>query len=110
MQVAMKVDEGVKQLVRAEQHQKNSRLIICIMFLIVACAKKVYAADDSNVNFSYRSAQSKKRRCTTTGRSGQRWLDIPRKPSNDVLLRLSQPVGHGQIRVCCLFRDAGMIK
>ncbi|KAK9825959.1 hypothetical protein WJX74_001403 [Apatococcus lobatus] len=35
-QVAMKVDEGVKQLVRAEQHQKNSRLIICIMFLIVA--------------------------------------------------------------------------
>ena len=36
VQVAMKVDEGVKQLVRAEQHQKNSRLIICIMFLIVA--------------------------------------------------------------------------
>ena len=32
----MKVDEGVKQLVRAEAHQKNSRLIICIMFLIVA--------------------------------------------------------------------------
>ena len=36
MQVATKVDEGVKQLVRAEQKQKQSRTILCIMFLICA--------------------------------------------------------------------------
>jgi hypothetical protein len=36
VQVAVKVDEGVKQLLRAEKHQKQSRLILCIMFLIVA--------------------------------------------------------------------------
>lgn len=35
-QVATKVDEGVKQLVRAEQIQKSSRTVICIMFLLVA--------------------------------------------------------------------------
>eukprot|EP00884_Botryococcus_braunii_P004075 jgi/Botrbrau1/13669/Bobra.0378s0003.1 len=35
-QVAVKVDEGVKQLLKAEKYQKQSRLIMCIMFLIVA--------------------------------------------------------------------------
>ena len=36
MQVATKVDEGVKQLVKAEQKQKQSRTIMCIMFLCCA--------------------------------------------------------------------------
>ena len=36
LQVATKVDEGVKQLVKAEQIQKSSRTVICIMFLLVA--------------------------------------------------------------------------
>lgn len=36
VQVAVKVDEGVKQLLKAEKYQKQSRLIMCIMFLIVA--------------------------------------------------------------------------
>ena len=35
-QVAAKVDEGVKQLVRAEKSQKQSRLVLCIMLLGVA--------------------------------------------------------------------------
>ena len=36
VQVAAKVDEGVKQLVRAEKSQKQSRLVLCIMLLGVA--------------------------------------------------------------------------
>ena len=36
MQVATHIEEGVKQLVRAEKIQKNSRLILCIMFLVAA--------------------------------------------------------------------------
>ena len=36
VQVATSVEEGVKQLVRAEKIQKSSRLILCIMFLVVA--------------------------------------------------------------------------
>ena len=36
LQVAAKVDEGVKQLVRAEKSQKQSRLVLCIMLLGVA--------------------------------------------------------------------------
>lgn len=35
-QVATKVDEGVQQLARAEQKQKQSRTILCIMFLVCA--------------------------------------------------------------------------
>jgi len=35
-QVATKVDEGVKQLVQAEKTQKQSRTILCIVFLLVA--------------------------------------------------------------------------
>ena len=34
--MATHIEEGVKQLVRAEKHQKNSRLILCIMFLVAA--------------------------------------------------------------------------
>ena len=36
MQVATSVEEGVKELEKAEKHQKQSRLILCIMFLLVA--------------------------------------------------------------------------
>ena len=36
-QVAMTVDDGRKQLIKAETHQKNSRMIICIYFLMVMC-------------------------------------------------------------------------
>ena len=36
VQVATSVEEGVKQLVRAEKIQKSSRIILCIMFLVVA--------------------------------------------------------------------------
>ena len=36
LQVATHIEEGVKQLVRAEKIQKNSRLILCIMFLVAA--------------------------------------------------------------------------
>ena len=36
MQVATKVEEGVKQLVQAEKTQKQSRTILCIVFLLVA--------------------------------------------------------------------------
>ena len=36
LQVATKVDEGVKQLVQAEKTQKQSRTILCIVFLLVA--------------------------------------------------------------------------
>ena len=36
VQVATSVEEGVKQLVRAEKIQKSSRMILCIMFLVVA--------------------------------------------------------------------------
>ena len=32
----MQVEEGVGQLVKAEKSQKQSRLIMCIMFLVVA--------------------------------------------------------------------------
>ena len=34
-QVAITVEEGRKQLIKAETHQKNSRMITCIYFLIV---------------------------------------------------------------------------
>ena len=36
LQVATKVEEGVKQLVQAEKTQKQSRTILCILFLLVA--------------------------------------------------------------------------
>lgn len=36
-QVSMKVEEGVGQLVKAEKKQKQSRMIMCIMVLFVAC-------------------------------------------------------------------------
>ena len=36
VQVATHIEEGVKQLVRAEKHQKNSRMILCIMLLVAA--------------------------------------------------------------------------
>ncbi len=32
----MQVEEGVGQLVKAENKQRQSRLIMCIMFLVVA--------------------------------------------------------------------------
>ena len=35
-QVATKVEEGVKELKRAEKSQKQSRMILCIMFLLCA--------------------------------------------------------------------------
>ena len=35
-QVATSVGEGVKQLVRAEKSQKQSRMVLCIMFLVCA--------------------------------------------------------------------------
>ncbi len=36
LQVSMKVDEGVKHLVKAEKKQRQSRMVLCIMFLLVA--------------------------------------------------------------------------
>ena len=36
-QVSTTVEEGRKELMKAETHQKNSRMIICIYFLIVMC-------------------------------------------------------------------------
>ena len=36
LQVATKVNEGVQQLVKAETKQKQSRTILCIMFLVCA--------------------------------------------------------------------------
>ena len=36
-QVAQSVEQGKKELEKAETIQKNSRMIICIYFLIVAC-------------------------------------------------------------------------
>jgi syntaxin 16 len=35
-QVSLKVEEGVGQLVKAEKSQRQSRMIMCIMFLVVA--------------------------------------------------------------------------
>mmetsp|Transcript_18453 Transcript_18453/g.55686 ORF Transcript_18453/g.55686 Transcript_18453/m.55686 type:complete len:315 (+) Transcript_18453:298-1242(+) len=35
-QVSLKVEEGVGQLIKAEKSQKQSRLVMCIMFLVVA--------------------------------------------------------------------------
>ena len=35
-QVAVKVDEGVKQLLKAQKSQKQSGMVLCIMFLVVA--------------------------------------------------------------------------
>lgn len=35
-QVAVKVEEGVKELVRAEKKQKGNRMIMCIMLLCCA--------------------------------------------------------------------------
>ncbi|CAL8467772.1 g7310 [Coccomyxa elongata] len=35
-QVAVKVDEGVKQLLKAEKSQKQSGMVLCIMFLVCA--------------------------------------------------------------------------
>jgi syntaxin 16 len=34
--VATKVDEGVKQLLKAEKSQKQSGMVLCIMFLVCA--------------------------------------------------------------------------
>lgn len=36
-QVSVTIEEGRKELVKAETHQKNSRMIICIYFLLVLC-------------------------------------------------------------------------
>lgn len=36
LQVAVKVDEGVKQLLKAEKSQKQSGMVLCIMFLVCA--------------------------------------------------------------------------
>ena len=33
LQVAARVDEGVRQLVKAEKHQRAGRLVMCIMLL-----------------------------------------------------------------------------
>ena len=35
--MSVTVEEGRKELVKAETHQKNSRMVICIYFLIVMC-------------------------------------------------------------------------
>ena len=36
VQVATKVDEGVKQLLKAEKYQKQTGMAMCIMFLVCA--------------------------------------------------------------------------
>lgn len=36
VQVATKVDEGVKQLLKAEKYQKATGMAMCIMFLVCA--------------------------------------------------------------------------
>lgn len=41
-QVATSVEEGVKELVRAEKSQKQSRVILCIMFLLVAVIVMIF--------------------------------------------------------------------
>jgi len=41
-QVATSVEEGVKELTRAEKSQKQSRVILCIMFLLVAVIVMVF--------------------------------------------------------------------
>ncbi len=55
MQVATKVDEGVKQLVQAEKTQKQSRTILCIVFLLVAvifmlCSARAKAGASCNLH------------------------------------------------------------
>ena len=42
IQVAVKVEEGVKQLTKAEKSQKNSRLVLCIMFLLCVMVLMVF--------------------------------------------------------------------
>jgi len=41
-QVATHVEEGVKELVKAEKHQKSSRMMLCIMFLFCACILMIF--------------------------------------------------------------------
>lgn len=41
-QVSTHVEEGVKELVKAEKHQKSSRMMMCIMFLFCACILMVF--------------------------------------------------------------------
>ncbi len=36
LQTSMKVEEGVRQLEKAERRQKQSRMVLCIMMLLVA--------------------------------------------------------------------------
>ena len=42
LQVATSVDQGVKELVKAEKSQKQSRIILCIMFLLVAVIVMIF--------------------------------------------------------------------
>lgn len=42
MQVATSVEQGVKELVKAEKSQKQSRIILCIMFLLVAVIVMIF--------------------------------------------------------------------
>ncbi|KAK9816913.1 hypothetical protein WJX72_007014 [[Myrmecia] bisecta] len=48
-QVAIKVDEGVKELVKAEKTQRQSRTIMCIMFLICAVILMVFVVVFKNI-------------------------------------------------------------
>ena len=41
-QVATSVEQGVKELVKAEKSQKQSRIILCIMFLLVAVIVMIF--------------------------------------------------------------------
>ena len=40
--MATSVEEGVKELTRAEKSQKQSRIILCIMFLLVAVIVMIF--------------------------------------------------------------------
>ena len=42
LQMAVKVEEGVKELVRAKKTQRQSRTILCIMFLLVAVIVMIF--------------------------------------------------------------------
>ena len=41
-QVATSVEQGVKELVKAEKSQKQSRIILCIMFLLIAVIVMIF--------------------------------------------------------------------
>lgn len=42
VQVATSVEQGVKELTKAEKSQKQSRIILCIMFLLVAVIVMIF--------------------------------------------------------------------